>query len=460
MWISRRISTTRPPGPLRDRSAIRWVLVDRTLCAVQPGAKRDMVVVVGAGPAGTAAAITLRRAGHPVVVIDKATFPRDKCCGDGLTTGALRMLDELGLDPMLIHSWQPVTEVCVTGPDRHERAFQLPNGPGQFAATAARRDLDAALVELAGKEGAAIRQGVAFVDLDVFDDRVVLTTDAGPLQAGWCIAADGMWSPTRKALGLGPQGYRGEWHAFRQYWRGVSPRAARELFVWFEPDILPGYMWSFPMPGNRANVGFGVQRDTHRTGDMNEVWRSLLNRPHIRRVLGPDAEPEAPHRAWPIPARVGELPLTAHRTFFVGDATGACDPLTGEGIGQALQTGISAANAIVTASSAAHAADSYERETEAELAIDMRFARRLTTVLRNRRGATMAVRTACGPPGRVRPRSDCRLSATSVRPARRHRSEKRSVQRGCPEIPASRNARAVRGCAGSVRGSPSPRAAP
>jgi flavin-dependent dehydrogenase len=66
------------------------------------------VAVVGAGPAGTAAAITLARLGRTVLLIDKATFPRDKCCGDGLTTAALRLLEDLGLDPASVPSWEPV----------------------------------------------------------------------------------------------------------------------------------------------------------------------------------------------------------------------------------------------------------------------------------------------------------------------------------------------------------------
>jgi geranylgeranyl reductase family protein len=352
------------------------------------------VVIVGAGPSGTAAAITLRRAGLQVVVIDKAVFPRDKCCGDGLTSGALRLLDGLGVDPATIPTWKPATDVWICGPDGHNTLFPLPKGPGQYAATAAREELDAALVELAKNEGTDVREGVALEDVHLYEDRVEVVTDRGVIVADWCIAADGMWSPTRKALGLGPTGYRGEWHAFRQYWRNVSPRAASELFVWFEPDIIPGYVWSFPMPGNRANVGFGVQRSTHKTGDMNELWRSLLERPHIREILGPDAKPEAPHRAWPIPARVGELPLTAHRTFFVGDATGACDPMTGEGIGQALHTGIWAASSIIEATNPPAAAAHYERATERELAVDMRFAGRLGAVLGNKTAASAALRTA------------------------------------------------------------------
>ena len=301
------------------------------------------VAIIGAGPAGTAAAIALQRVGINTTVIDKARFPRDKCCGDGLTSGALRQLEHLAIDPANIATWKAVTKVWMTGPSGRSALFPLPAGPGQFAATAARRDLDAALVDRARAEGADVVEGVTFEDIELFEDRVIVRTDAGTIDADWCIAADGMWSPTRKALGLAPYRYLGEWHAFRQYWRNVSPRAAEEQFIWFEPEILPGYVWCFPLPGNRVNLGFGVKRDTHKTGEMNELWRELLTRPHIRDILGPDAEPESPHMAWPIPSRVGELPLTAHRTFFVGDATGACDPMTGEGIGQALQTGMAAA---------------------------------------------------------------------------------------------------------------------
>ena len=128
-----------------------------------------------------------------------------------------------------------------------------------------------------------------------------------------------MWSPLRKHLGVATPGYLGEWHAFRQYFTNVGPRAARELFVWFEPDLLPGYAWSFPLPDGGANVGFGIQRDggkVARVQDMKELWPDLLARPHIRAVLGPDAIPESPHRAWPIPARIDDVVLS-HRAHAV-----------------------------------------------------------------------------------------------------------------------------------------------
>ena len=220
---------------------------------------------------------------------------------------------------------------------------------------------------------------------------------AGAPVPQYVIAADGMWSPTRKALGIAQPGYRGEWHAFRQYFKNVSPRASSELIVWFEPDLLPGYAWSFPLADGTANIGFGILRDdsSYKVSDMGPLWRELLARPHVREFLGPDAEPESPHRAWPIPARVDRIALSCERTLFVGDAAAATDPMTGEGIGQALLTGRWAAEAIISnPTNVTACASAYEHSVETELSVDHRFAERLMTILRRPLGARGAVRIA------------------------------------------------------------------
>jgi menaquinone-9 beta-reductase len=356
------------------------------------------VAVVGAGPAGTAAAITLARAGRDVVVIDKARFPRDKFCGDGLTAGALRRLERLGLEPTTVDSWREVHDVWLCGPAGHQVKFPLPRHAGVFAAVARRVDLDAALLDLAAKSGAEILEGTAVVGTTQSADRVVLAlADGSSLTARYAIGADGMWSSVRRQLGLGSPGYRGEWHAFRQYFTDVGPRAASELYCWFEPDLLPGYVWSFPVGHRSANVGFGIRRGHGwRVGDMSHLWRELLSRPHIRAVLGDEATPEGTPRAWPIPARVGEMALGSGRTFFVGDAAAATDPMTGEGIGQALATGTWAADAILGAGPLrpADAQRQYETTVRRSLVPDHRLSELLVGALQHRRGARFAIRLA------------------------------------------------------------------
>jgi len=177
-------------------------------------------VVVGGGPAGAAAAITLARAGGDVVVVDKATFPRDKFCGDGLTTGALRLLEGLGLDPSTVPSWTEVADVVVRSPSGRTIRLPLPRHQGQYAAVAPRTELDAALLEVAGRAGATVLDGHALRTATQGDREVVLGIDgtAGPeeIAAPFVIGADGMWSPLRKALGVSEAGYLGGWHAFRQ----------------------------------------------------------------------------------------------------------------------------------------------------------------------------------------------------------------------------------------------------
>lgn len=360
--------------------------------------ERVDVAVVGAGPAGSAAAIHLARAGCDVAVFDKAVFPRDKCCGDGLTTGALRHLDRLGLDPRTVASWLPIDDCWVRSPSGRVVRFPFPPD-GQFGAVARRTDLDAALLDVARAAGAKVHDGRRVDDLSWSDAGVTLRiADREPVAARYVVAADGMWSPLRKALGLAEPGYLGEWHAFRQYFRadGVDDR---RLWVWFEPDLLPGYAWSFPLPGGVVNVGFGIRRSAGESArSMAETWRRLLDTPHIRSVLGVGAEPEAPHKAWPIPARLPEATLdgAGGRVLFAGDAARATDPMTGEGIGQAVETGGLVAEAIVAAGPHAPsaAAAAYRSAVARGLAVDHRLATTLSRALATEWGARGAVRVA------------------------------------------------------------------
>jgi len=353
------------------------------------------LAIVGGGPAGSAAAVTAARAGASVLVVDKASFPRDKCCGDGLTTLALRLGEELGLDPGAIAGWQVVDGAVLHGPSGRTIRFPLPQGDGQYAVVVPRREYDAALLDLAQRAGANVRVGHAMVEIKVDAKGATLAVDGmGEVRATTVVAADGMWSPTRRLLGLADEGYRGEWHAFRQYVADVGPAAA-DLHVWCEPDLLPGYAWSFPLSGRRANVGFGVLRGGRvAVGDTGRLWDGLLDRPAIREVLGPSARPVGRRMAWPIPARVGSSTLDHGPVLFAVDAAAVTDALTGEGIGQALLTGILAAEASLAGGGQDQVAARYRRRVLGDLRADHRMSVALQRILARRIGADGAVRLA------------------------------------------------------------------
>ncbi len=357
------------------------------------------VVVVGGGPAGASAAVTLARGGLEVVVVDRAVFPRDKTCGDGLTTLALRELEVLGLDPSTVPSFTPVDRFAIRGPAGRWVHVSLPPGPGWYGAVARRAELDATVLDLARAGGARVLEGRKVVGASQGPDRVTLEVEGREtgdeqIQARYLVGADGMWSPTRKALGAGDPHYRGDWYAFRQYAHNVSGQRAGELVVWFDADLLPGYAWSFPLGDGVTNVGLGIWTapDTpikpRSAAAMKNRWPELLDRPHIRRVLGEDVTFEDPPRAWPIPTRVDRVVVATGRALWVGDAAAACDPMTGEGIGSALLTGRWAAEAILAAgpTDADVATDAYLRRVTRDLLPDHRMALWLARALQHRKG--------------------------------------------------------------------------
>jgi geranylgeranyl reductase family protein len=360
------------------------------------------VLVVGAGPSGIAAALELQSTGQTVVVIDKAFFPRDKCCGDGLTTGALRILDEIGFDPKTVPNWTVCNDVWLRSPSGSEMQFSLPTR-GQFAAIAPRIELDNALVQLARSKNIRVLEGHEFVSVrEQTSDHITIDISSNnnkseTVQSKFVIASDGMWSPVRKSLGMSTPGYLGEWHAFRQYANNVTGSAKDRLHVWFEKDLLPGYAWSFPLQDGRVNIGFGILRGgKYSVQQMKDLWPNLLARKHIAGALGSGVVMEDRHTAWPIPARVTSAPLSSGRVLFIGDAACVTDTLTGEGIGQALLSGQLSARAILAGINreASVTRNKYEQLVKQNFFADHRMSMALGTILKSSLGARAALRVA------------------------------------------------------------------
>lgn len=308
---------------------------------MRQGADAD-VLVVGAGPAGSAAAITLARSGKRVVLADRAHFPRDKCCGDGLTGPALRQLVDLGLRPDDLASWQYVDRSIFVSPSGRGLPLHTGGEHTQVLAIVTRVELDAALVDVARDAGVRVIEGARLDSASVIGETVTAQfAGFGELRAPFAIGADGAWSPLRRALhSEAPAQHK--WHAARAYVRGVRGPGRTEACVWFDSDLLPGYAWSFPMPDGRANVGVGSLREAGGGGGwIVRRLEQLLASGEALEMLGPDAVVDSRTAVWPIPTDFKRSRLLdgSHRVLFAGDAVGATDPMTGEGIAEALQTG-------------------------------------------------------------------------------------------------------------------------
>jgi len=352
------------------------------------------VVVVGAGPAGSSAACTVAKQGRSVLMIDKSEFPRDKCCGDGLTTMALRLSEKLGLDIGNLDNLKIVDEALIHFPYGRKESFPLP-GEGIYAAIAPRAEYDLALVDLARGLNTEVRLGHKFSSIRFEEDKTFLEIEGiGEVATSFVIAADGAWSPVRRALNLDENPNRGEWLAFRQYVSGVSSEN-NKLHVWFEKDLLPGYAWSFPLPNGRANVGFGVLKSqNYSASEIADLARSLFERKSVSETLGGNLELEGRQTAWPIPARVNKKKLAYESVIFIGDAAASTDILTGEGIGQALLTGILAGKAIQSSNDPKAVVAEYENSVKRHLFADHRMSVILQSILSRPTGAEFALRSA------------------------------------------------------------------
>lgn len=350
-------------------------------------------VVVGAGPAGAAAAIELRSHGLDVLLIDKSRFPRDKCCGDGLTAMALRQLDAIGFEPNSCPSWNHIDTVSLRSPSSRMAKIRFPSGRGQYAAVVKRFEFDNSLLQLAIRRAAVFQEATTVVSLRQEQSRSVLLSlsNGDDIRASYVIGADGAYSPTRRLLGEPLVRMSSDWHAFRQYFPLQTD--PHDIFVSFESDLLPAYVWAFPLADAEVNVGFGLHLGVlERLGEMNALWSDMKRRDHLQPFLS--QEPVSRLKAWPIPGHVDGVSLSIGRVLFVGDASAACDPLTGEGIGQALLSGQLAGRAIASHSPSHHerACRAYEERMRSALFTDNRWSRLLMRGLSHRKGARAGVR--------------------------------------------------------------------
>jgi menaquinone-9 beta-reductase len=320
---------------------------------VETRAAKADVVVVGAGPAGSAAAAWAARAGNDVLVIDSASFPRDKPCGDGLTPRAVAELERLGLgewlDTRIRHRGLRMSgfggEVEVDWPG--------PSFPSTGSAVA-RLELDDRIRKVAEESGARMLLGAKVVAVHHDSSRRVesLTlADGTEVGCRQLIVADGARSSLGRKLGR-------RWHQETVY--GVAARGylttPRSDDPWLtshlelrSPDgaVLPGYGWIFPLGNGEVNIGVGALSTTKRPADL--ALRPLISYyTDLRRdEWGFVGQPRAVSSAL-LPMGGAVSGVAGPNWMLIGDAAACVNPLNGEGIDYGLETGRMAADLLTS----------------------------------------------------------------------------------------------------------------
>ncbi|XTZ17668.1 geranylgeranyl reductase family protein [Micromonospora echinospora] len=333
------------------------------------------VAVVGAGPAGAAAALAARRAGARVLLLDRADFPRDKACGDGIAAHALDVLARLGVTDA-VAGYPPLPALRLVAPGGGTVARTLPRP----AYTVPRTVFDARLVAAAVAAGAELRRHTVRRVVER-DDRVLLD-DAFAARA--VVGADGAGSVVRRLLGHPINPERHLALAIRGY--ATARSGPPEQLIVTSAARWPAYAWSFPIGDGRANVGYG------------EVLRGEpLSRTHLLDRLaallpGTDPATVADLRAHHLPLSTYRPSAGRGRVTLAGDALSLINPFTGEGIFYALLSGALAG--ATAARSPDRAADRYAADLRRRLGTHLWHSSAAAWLARRRRVVDGAVRAA------------------------------------------------------------------
>ncbi len=320
--------------------------------------QRFDVIIAGAGPAGAATAIVLGQAGLSVGLFDKAKFPRDKTCGDALSVDVVNQLKIIS--PLILNNFQNLNPkvssygVQIFSPNGSN--IDIPfiyNNDKRCGYICQRWDFDNFLVQQL-KEFPLIKfyEDCEVTGIQKDQDKIQLNTTQGYFSAPIVVGADGAHSVIAKRL-MNIKPDKDHYSAgLRVYYEGVSD-FHQENFIelHFFKEILPGYLWIFPLPNGKANVGIGMLSSTVSKKKINlkDVLNNLLatDPKFVKRFK--NAKPLETIKGYGLPLGSKKRSISGDRFLLTGDAASLIDPFTGEGIANAIRSGRIAAEHILKA---------------------------------------------------------------------------------------------------------------
>ena len=308
------------------------------------------VIIVGAGPAGSAAAIIMANRGHDVLLIDQHKFPRDKVCGDGIPPGSVQLLNQLGLDEKIrTAGFNQINAMRVVSPNNMALDFSFtPKGSRTGFYIAPRREFDYLLQQQALSSGAKfLADRVSGVSKHNSKINGILLQSGQDITARVVVGADGSNSIVSRSLHQNQTNTNSKLIGIRGYISGLETVTGCAEY-YFLKAIFPSYGWIFPTGPTTANIGLGLYVSAYQSLDssLQDLLDKFLQHEHIRERLAQDHQ-VVNAKAWFYHLAEKKLkPVAFNGAVLVGDAATLMDPLSGEGIRNALHSGIIAGEVI------------------------------------------------------------------------------------------------------------------
>lgn len=305
------------------------------------------VVIIGAGPGGSSTAAFLAQQNLKVLLLDRAEFPRNKICGDGLTPGGVAAIERLGALDKVSKAGQHIDYFKVIAPNGKVMTTAIKQAAiaekNAHMLAIPRMVLDDILVKHAVATGAELVEKCQVVDVKNHTDGVVvkgiINREPHEFYAKYAVIATGANMGLLKKLGFMDKNNMPEpIIAARAYFENADHDSSIFNFH-FNEVTLPGYGWIFPLINNKVNVGVGVMPGKSiQKKDIKSLFQDFLNRPYMKRALA-GATPLGEMQSYPIRTDFLSMNVYRKRTLLVGEAAGLGNPLTGEGLDYALECG-------------------------------------------------------------------------------------------------------------------------
>lgn len=322
--------------------------------------KSTDIVIIGAGPAGCSTSLFLAKNKIPHTIIDKAFFPRDKVCGDALSGKVVYVMKQLNEEMIYDYNqnsnqFLPSWGVKFVAPNGKSIDIPFKNdiskethAPGFISK---RMDFDASLFNKLDRNYAQVMDGTELINLEKNNNGITLqlknqTNEFEIKDVKMLIGAEGDRSMVAKKLSNVKKENDHYCAGIRAYYEGVSELHAQNFIeLHFLEELLPGYFWIFPLPNGQANVGAGMLSSSVSAKKVNlkeDMLRAIANNPKIKHRFA-NANLVGKIQGWGLPLGSKKRVISGDNFLLTGDAASLIDPFTGEGIGNAMYSGMLAA---------------------------------------------------------------------------------------------------------------------